>query len=138
MHMPETKRLLIGAAAIILAVAATPLYADPWAKPGDLALRHDVQLLADAGIIKSPVSTWPIPWGTLAADLSALGDCRGADIGWNGRERDIQAACARLGEPGIAVALARLQARLAKVRGLHGLQPNARLAVRTDDGPWLR
>ena len=29
MHMPEIKRLFIGAAAIFLALAATPLYADP-------------------------------------------------------------------------------------------------------------
>jgi len=74
MHMPETKRLFAGAAAIFMALAATPLCADPWAKPGDLALRHDIQLLADAGIIRSPVNTWPIPWATIAADLAENGD----------------------------------------------------------------
>ena len=38
---------------------------------GDLGLRHDVQLLADYGVIKSTVTSWPMSWDTLAADLSA-------------------------------------------------------------------
>jgi hypothetical protein len=138
MHMPEFKKLFIVAAAIILALSASPAVADPWARPGDLALRHDIQLLADAGVIKSPVTTWPIPWGTLAADLAGMNECGSVQIGWNGgldRERE---ACARLGEPGVAAALARLQSRLDTVRGLRGLQPNARIAARTDDGIWLR
>ena len=45
--------------------------ADPWAPPGDLILRHDVQLLADAGVIRSPVTTWPITWATLNADVAS-------------------------------------------------------------------
>ncbi|NHA15461.1 capsule assembly Wzi family protein [Thioalkalivibrio sp. XN279] len=138
MHMPKTKRLLIGTAAILLALPASPALADPWARPGDLALRHDVQLLADAGVIKSPVTTWPIPWGTLTADLAAIDDCGTSDIGWNGGAERDRAACARLGDPDVAAALARLQSRLATVRGLRGLQPNARVAVRTDEGIWLR
>ncbi|MEN8261715.1 MAG: hypothetical protein ABFS02_14315, partial [Pseudomonadota bacterium] len=37
--------------------------------PGDLTLRHDIQRLADYGIIKGPVSTWPLAWGPIAADV---------------------------------------------------------------------
>ncbi len=36
---------------------------------GDLALRHDVQRLADYGVIKGPVTTWPIAWGAILGDL---------------------------------------------------------------------
>jgi hypothetical protein len=64
MQMPDFKRLILAASAIILAVCGDPVaMADPWARPGDLALRHDIQLLADAGLIKAPVNTWPMPWG---------------------------------------------------------------------------
>ena len=41
---------------------------------GDLGLRHDVQLLADYGVIKSPMTSWPMSWDSLAYDLSELPD----------------------------------------------------------------
>jgi hypothetical protein len=44
--------------------------ANPWIAPGDPALRHDIQLLADAGVIRSPVTTWPLSWPDVARDLS--------------------------------------------------------------------
>lgn len=34
---------------------------------GDAALRHDLQLLSDAGVIRTPVTTWPVPWGAVAS-----------------------------------------------------------------------
>lgn len=39
--------------------------AGPWVDPGDTALRHDIQLLADAGLIDAPVTQWPLSWGDL-------------------------------------------------------------------------
>ena len=39
---------------------------------GDLGLRHDVQLLADYGVIKAPMTSWPMSWDALAFDLSEL------------------------------------------------------------------
>jgi hypothetical protein len=118
MQMPETKRLFLFASAIIVGLAATPAHADPWAKSGDLALRHDIRVLADAGLISSPVNAWPIPWATIANDLGgrAPGD---------------------IADPAVLAARARITQRLDTVRGLTGLQPNARLAVRTDSF-WLR
>jgi hypothetical protein len=116
--MPEIKRLILTASAIILALAATPLHADPWARPGDLALRHDVQLLADAGVIKSPVNTWPIPWATIAADLAS-------------------SPAPETLSPAVLEARARVQGRLDAVRGLRGLQPNAKVSVRSDSF-WTR
>ena len=46
--------------------------AGPAIAPGDLALRHDIQCLADAGVISGPVTSWPLAWGPIAADISAL------------------------------------------------------------------
>ncbi|MCH8073456.1 MAG: hypothetical protein IIA09_16075, partial [Proteobacteria bacterium] len=46
--------------------------AGPAIAPGDLALRHDIQRFADAGVISGPVTTWPLAWGPIAADISAL------------------------------------------------------------------
>jgi hypothetical protein len=118
MQMPEIKRILLAASAIFLALAVTPAAADPWAKPGDLALRHDIQLLADAGVINSPVTAWPIPWASIAADLGT-------------------GAAPETLAPEVLAARMRVQRRLDQVRGLHGLQPNAKLALRTDSF-WLR
>ncbi len=46
--------------------------ADPWLDPGDLQLRHDIQLLADAGIIGAPVTAWPMSWGDIDPDPAVL------------------------------------------------------------------
>jgi hypothetical protein len=49
--------------------------ADPWLAPGDEGLRSDIQMLADAGILRGPVTTWPISWPDVARDaLAAKGD----------------------------------------------------------------
>jgi hypothetical protein len=49
------------------AVGAT---ADPWLAPGDSGLRSDLHALADAGVLHAPITTWPLPWGEIAADVS--------------------------------------------------------------------
>ena len=59
------------ALSLLLAPAA---WADPWLPPGDLGLRHDIELLADAGIIRGPVTTWPMSWPDIARDVLAAGD----------------------------------------------------------------
>ena len=53
---------------LFLAVAAGAA-AGPYAAAGDLALRHDIQLLADNGVLRGPVTTWPIAWGPVLDDL---------------------------------------------------------------------
>jgi hypothetical protein len=55
-------------AASALSVAAQ---ADPWLAPGDEALRSDIELLADAGVLRGPVTTWPISWPDVARDVLA-------------------------------------------------------------------
>ncbi len=43
--------------------------AGPYIPAGDLLLRHDIQLLADAGVIKGPTTTWPLAWGPILEDI---------------------------------------------------------------------
>ena len=62
--------------ACLVALSATPVTAaaDPWAAPGDARLRHDLQLLADAGIVRAPLTQWPVSWAEVARDLASAGD----------------------------------------------------------------
>jgi len=38
---------------------------------GNSSLRSDIQILADAGILKGAVTTWPLAWGDIAPDLNS-------------------------------------------------------------------
>ena len=53
---------------LILGLQSTA-FAAPQAQPGDVGLRHDIQTLADYGAISGPVTTWPISWDAVLADL---------------------------------------------------------------------
>jgi hypothetical protein len=57
---------------MVLFAFALSSYADaaPWLPPGDLSLRHDIQLLADARVIREPISTWPLSWPSITRELS--------------------------------------------------------------------
>jgi len=73
---------------VLLALLIAPtVLAGPWMPPGDTALRHDVMLLADAGALPVPVTTWPLAWGDVAGAL----DDRGVEL-----SPDEAAAYARL------------------------------------------
>jgi len=43
------------------------LSAKPWLDAGDMRLRHNLQILSDAGYLKAPLTTWPL----LAEDIDA-------------------------------------------------------------------
>ena len=72
-HPPCTLRRLVSSAVRTCAwltwLASATAAAGPWMDPGDLALRHDVELLADAGVVRVPVTTWPLAWADVAQDL---------------------------------------------------------------------
>ncbi len=34
--------------------------ADPWLDTGDMQLRHELQILSDAGLLNTPLTTWPL------------------------------------------------------------------------------
>jgi hypothetical protein len=63
--------------------------AGPFIAPADLALRHDIQRLADAGIISGPVSSWPLAWGPILAAVSRVNDLHALP-------RDVAGALARI------------------------------------------
>ncbi len=66
--------------------------AEPVAAPGDLQLRHDLQLLNDAGVVNIPLTAWPV----------ALADVSGA----------LPTVAARRLRPSVREALARVRFRL--------------------------
>ena len=66
-RLAAARLVLLGA----LVALAGPLLANPFVQTGDPVLRHDIQRLADYGIITGPVTTWPLMWGPLAADIGA-------------------------------------------------------------------
>jgi hypothetical protein len=43
--------------------------ASPWAEVGDAGLRTDIEVLHQHGLIRGPITTWPIPWGQISANL---------------------------------------------------------------------
>ena len=57
--------------AALIGLAPLATQAGPWIAPGDEGLRSDIELLADAGILRGPVSTWPISWPDIARDVLA-------------------------------------------------------------------
>lgn len=46
-----------------------PAFAGPWLLPGKLSVKSDIDLLAEAGLIKAPVMTWPIAWVNIGPEL---------------------------------------------------------------------
>ncbi len=62
------KRITLSLFAIIQLAGVSAL-AGPFVPAGDIGLRNDIQLLADAGIITGTVTTWPLAWGPILEDL---------------------------------------------------------------------
>jgi len=48
-----------------------PADAGPWMDPGDSGLRHDVQLLSDAGVVHAPLTSWPLAWEDVVRDIQS-------------------------------------------------------------------
>jgi hypothetical protein len=68
-----SARVRRAALCVLLASACARIaHADPWIAPGDSGLRHDIELLADAGVLRGPVTTWPISWPDVARDVLAM------------------------------------------------------------------
>ncbi len=57
------------AATLCALILSAPVVATPWAEPGDAELRHHLSVLADAHVLSVPITTWPIPWGSIKQDL---------------------------------------------------------------------
>lgn len=48
--------------------------AEPWLDTRDVWLRADIEQLASEGIIKAPITTWPLPWASIIKDLEAASE----------------------------------------------------------------
>ena len=116
MWVRRTTIIRRGGLALLL-LASGWVQADPWLAPGNLALRHDIELLADAGIIRGPVMTWPMSWPDISRDVLAAADTA-------------------QGDPSIDKALARVKraARAAQQDGPGGLE--LRAAGSSDAPEW--
>lgn len=105
-----TNAPLLIAAPVVACFAAFTASADPWVAPGDARLRHDLQLLSDAGIVRAPLTAWPVSWAEVARDLrDSVGDA---------------------GHPAhLAAALARMRSAAADATRTGSLKLNARAAA---------
>ena len=72
--MPIPKRFRITSVPLIWLALMAPAVAGPVISPGDVGLRHDIQVLADYGVIRGPVTTWPLAWDAIEADLRRARD----------------------------------------------------------------
>ncbi len=77
----KPKTTLKTAARLILTIAAAlfslqTTHAGPLIAPGDIALRHDIQILADYAVITGPITSWPLSWDSLADELNAVEDTK--------------------------------------------------------------
>ncbi len=49
----------------LLFIGTPQLFAAPWVNTDNVALRADIQLLADTGLINTPVTTYPLMWASI-------------------------------------------------------------------------
>ena len=87
-----------------------PAFANPFVAPGNLALRHDIQLLADYGVIAGTVTSWPLSWGAIISDIENYDDAAALPD-------DVEDA------------LARIRARARRATRLDEVQFSTRLSV---------
>lgn len=94
-----------------LAASLLPVHgghADPWLEPGDVRLRHDLALLADAGIVRAPLTTWPVSWAEIARDVGNKGAAPGQPLWLAAALARVQAAARDASRDGTVAANARL------------------------------
>lgn len=43
-----------------------------WVSAGNLEARNDIEILADSGVLSTPIDAWPLPWSAISPELYAL------------------------------------------------------------------
>lgn len=63
---------------VVILFSATCITAEPWINTSDLSLRSDIETLSDIGVIKAPISTYPLMWSGIIKDIEAtdIGDVK--------------------------------------------------------------
>lgn len=69
---PKGRLSHVLVALILVAWAIYPATASPLIPAGDTQLRHDIQVLADRGILSGPVTSWPLAWGPILAEIENI------------------------------------------------------------------
>ena len=62
----RTKYLILF---FLLCLPIKDALSSPWVTPDDVLVKHDLQILTDAGLLNIPINTWPIAWGDVAYNL---------------------------------------------------------------------
>ncbi len=57
---------------LLCTLMSTQLFAEPWIDTSDIYLKADIQQLADAGYILTPVTTYPLMWDDVINDLKKI------------------------------------------------------------------
>ena len=95
-------RLAAAIPAWTLSLVAAQAFAEPWLAPGDARRRHDLELLVDAGIVRAPLTAWPVSWAEVARDVSGRKPEAGQAAWLNAALARVQAAAGvaqRTGHP---------------------------------------
>lgn len=62
----------VRALCVVVLFLAAPASASPWVEVGEQGLRNDIEILANHGIIGSLLTTWPVPWAQVSAQLPPI------------------------------------------------------------------
>lgn len=60
MQLHFSSRQFCACGTLLLSVLSSNVYAKPWLDTGDMQLRHELQILSDAGVLDAPLTTWPL------------------------------------------------------------------------------
>lgn len=69
--MPLNALRLLPLLIVSILLASPALKADPWTPTDDRLLRTDIELLADYGILRGPLASWPVNWKHVRGALEA-------------------------------------------------------------------
>ncbi len=58
--------------ALLLSFGGAQAVAAPWLEPGDERARHHLQVLADSGAIRTPITGWPVMWSNVKHGLDSI------------------------------------------------------------------
>lgn len=79
MKPKQTLQLSLASLAMMI-FTISEVRAGPWVEAGDKRLRHHLTVLADAGVLNVPITTWPLSWGAVMEQLSPV---RAEQLDWS-------------------------------------------------------
>ncbi len=68
-HKGKLSKIVIVILINLLFMLEFQLQAAPWISPNNIWLRANIEYLSDRGIIKTPITTWPIMWSSIRKDF---------------------------------------------------------------------